>query len=164
MPKGGVMILKRELFCRSLIYLIFLIVIIQNRALYAQEHSGKNLIYNKDSTEVQKNIYNPFLFTSKFHLLIPNSETDNNHIDISKYNPAEAWGMTLAELSQSTPFINNRVGNQQINLYLRNFLYTEKGTLSQIRKLLSLAEMSAVGYFAYKHIQKYGFIKNKKQK
>ncbi len=157
------MILKKELVFGLAFYILFLFTVIPSKIVNAQELSGEKLNTKNDSSEVTRNIYNPFLFSHKFQLIIPSEETGIYNLDIPENNPHVAWGMTLAALRQSL-FIHNETGNSHINLYLNNFLYTEKGMIKTIRNILGIAGMSAAGYFAFKHIQKYGFIKDKKQK
>ncbi len=157
------MILKKESVFGLTFFILFIIAVIPGETLNAQELSGKDLNTKNDSSEVTKNIYNPFLFSPKLNLVIPSPNTAEYNLYISENNPEEAWGMTLAELRQSS-FLSKGTVSPQINLYLKNFLYTERGMIKEIRNILGIAGMSAAGYFAFKHIQKYGFIKEKKQK
>ncbi len=157
------MIFKKKLFNSLSFCIIFLIAVTARQTLNAQEKRAKNLNNKEEPSEVTKNIYNPFLFTNKFEIIIPQEEPGVYNLNLPENNPGEAWGMTLAELRQSN-YLNSEKGNLRVNLYLKNFLYPEEGMIKEIRNILGIAGMSAAGYFAFKHIQKYGFIESKKKK
>ncbi len=162
--KGAVMLSKRKLICSSTLNIIIFIIVVNSIIINAQEQTGKYLNDKADSSIVRKKIFNPFFVSPGYQFYTPYTENSMNNLNNANTNPDEAWGLALAELRQSSFSTNSNDGNMHADLYLGNFLYKEKGPMTQIRYILGLAGVSAAGYFAYKHIQRYGFINDKKSK
>ncbi len=155
------MLSKVQIAPGSTIGIITLIILFSVKIIFAQENPVRSPA-KIDSSEVSKNIFSPFLNSTDKLIFTPNTNSRSINFLMPENNPDEAWGLTLAEIKQTSLFNNTLGSNLHADLYLENFLYKEKGALTRLRYILGLASMSAAGYFAYKHIQRYGFIKDKK--
>ena len=145
------------IFCTAI---IISVIFYQN--VYAQNDSGIKLHNKTDSVKtIQKRIFNPFLFPQLSRQYSPSINYNDEDFNLMQAKPEDAWGISMARLRQSTFFLNDNSNDIKADLYMSNFLFKEKGLMSDVRYILGLASMSAAGYFAYKHIQKYGFLKDK---
>ncbi len=140
---------------------IIVIIIFQQRS-FAQNDTGVKLNTKMDSSTVlHPKIFNPFLNYHLTNNFMP-SINYNDDLNLTGTSSEDAWGISMARLRQSAFFFDEPGGNLKADLYMQNFLFKEKGLMATVRYFLGVASMSAAGYFAYKHIQKYGFIKDKK--
>ncbi len=157
----SVKIIQQQFF---IFYAVILITILFQPNIFAQNEAGGKIVFNTDSSTVlQKKVYNPFLTFPLTNRFTPSINYDNEELDLRGSNPSDAWGISMARLRQSSFLANDFTDNLNVDLYMNNFLFKEKGFMTGVRYVLGLAGTSAAAYFAYKHIQKYGFINEKKK-
>ena len=157
------MLVKTKPVSCFILYAAIIIASILQQNIFAQNDSGIKLNSKVDSGAVlQKQIFNPFLSFPLSNHFIPSINYNDEEVNLLSTNQDDAWGISMARLRESTFFINDFSDNPNANLYMSNFLFKEKGFMTDFRYVLGLAGTSAAAYFAYKHIQKFGFIKDKK--
>lgn len=126
-------------------------------SIYSQENTNKqsendstktfktdalfNLSYKFEEFEFYRNLTKPIL---------------NFNVDSTT---AKLWLKTSVEMSNNSSF------DKETNLtpgYLHSILYDEyleKSKFNPVRTVLGMIQAGAVGYLAYRHIKKWGFIK-----
>ncbi len=156
------MLARKKLLPSLIFYGAIIIAVVFHQNVFAQNDSRFELNNKTDSVKViQEKIYNPFLFSPLSTQYAPSINYNDEDFNLMQANPENAWGISMARMRQSNFFLNNNSNDIKADLYMGNFLFREKGLMSDVRYILGLASMSAAGYFAYKHIQKYGFLKDK---
>ena len=140
---------------KLLIKILFAIVIIA-QAIFPQQNK-------KDSTDFHPNLLNPFQLNlheddlyklQDFGLYL--SLHNKNNIPINK-DPNTQWLWTNAVLSNSYQSFNEEGVDFKNMLAPQYEEFKENSKFNPIRYVLGMAQLSAVGYLAYKHIKKYGF-------
>ncbi len=140
---------------KLLIKILFAIVIIA-QAIFPQQNK-------KDSTDFHPNLLNPFQLNlheddlyklQDFGLYL--SLHNKNNIPINK-DPNTQWLWTNAVLSNSYQSFNEDGVDFKNMLAPQYEEFKENSKFNPIRYVLGMAQLSAVGYLAYKHIKKYGF-------
>ncbi len=100
-----------------------------------------NLAYKFNEFEFYRNLTKPML---------------NFNVDSTT---AKLWLKTSVEMSNNSSFNNE---NNFTPVYLHSILYDEyleKSKFNPVRTVLGMIQAGAVGYLAYRHIKKWGFIK-----
>lgn len=117
----------------------------------------------KDSTEVNLNMANPYQI--KFHknslyrledFGLYLSLHKNNNMPINK-DPNTQWLWTQAMLSNPYQPLNDDGVTLENMLTVQYDQLKENSRFNPVRYVLGMAQLSAAGYLAYKHIKKYGF-------
>ena len=124
--------------------------------LYSQSDSV-NKLYNSDSLKIKINS-NPLTeIQLKFDEFELHWEFNNLKTNIRiDSDPETVWLRTsLAVYNTNAP------GSKNLPYFLSPLYaqYIEDSKFNPVRYVLGLAQLSAVGYLAYKHIKKYGFLK-----
>ena len=140
---------------KLLIKILFALVIAA-QAVFPQKNK-------KDSTDFHPNLLNPFqlnlheddLYKLEDFGLYLNLRSKNN-FPINK-DPNTQWLWTQAVLSNSSFTINQDGSDFNNMLSIQYNQLKENSKFSPVRYVLGMAQLSAVGYLAYKHIKKYGF-------
>lgn len=135
---------------------ILLISFVFSSLLYSQSNDIVTP-YNTDSTKVNINS-NPLteiqLMFDEFEL---HREFNNLKMNISiAGDPNTVWLRTSLSIS------NTEISNQNFSPHFLSSLekkYYEDSKFNPVRYVLGMAQAGAVGYLAYKHIKKYGFLK-----
>lgn len=131
---------------------IFISIILINSFIFSQENQTDTILTNpKPSVFIDKIFFQFDEFDFYRDLYHSNIQTppdnDKNTIQLR----------TEMLIRQSTK--NNF--NEESNYYFLSPLYNkyiEESKFNPVRYVLGMAQLSAVGYLAYKHIKKYGFI------
>ncbi|MFO7526367.1 MAG: hypothetical protein R6W68_13030 [Ignavibacteriaceae bacterium] len=131
---------------------IFISIILINGFMFSQEIQTDTIPINPNSPVFKDNIFIQFdefdFYRDLYHsnIQIP-PDNDKNTIQLR----------TEMLIRQSTK--NNF--NEDNNYYFLSPLYNkyiEESKFNPVRYVLGMAQLSAVGYLAYRHIKKYGFI------
>jgi len=135
---------------------IILFLFVHSSLVYSQVDDTKNF-YNNDSLKIQLH-FNPLIdMQIKFDEFELHRELNNMKMDVLiDGDPQTVWLRTsLAIGNTNNPGSDNKVH------YLSPFYtqYIEDSKFDVVRYVLGMAEVGAVGYLAYKHIKKYGFLK-----
>jgi hypothetical protein len=133
-------------------YFVFCIFIISINA-YSQENVG-------DSIRSNQFLNSNFIRLEDFELYFSLSNIRNNReIIISNSNPNTIGLWTMYALSKS--FIEDiPLGEAKSFMLLPlSIKYKENSQFNSIKHVLGIAQAAAVGYMAYRHIKKYGFLK-----
>ncbi len=117
----------------------------------------------KGSTDFHPNLLNPFqlnmhqddLYKLEDFGLYLNLRSKNN-FPINK-DPNTQWLWTNAVLSNSSPMVNQDGSDFNNMLSIQYNQLKENSKFNPVRYVLGMAQLSAAGYLAYKHIKKYGF-------
>ena len=112
----------------------------------------------KDSVLRFQGITPRFPLTDKRFYNFPTDFTTLN-INNLQLQPGSAWLLTEMELQQSILGKDNNSFKRTDLLNPLYLKYQNEQELKTLRYILGMAQLSAVGYLAYKHIRKYGFIK-----
>jgi len=127
--------------------------------LSAQQSDEKNKTAVPDTINKHSS-QNPF---TEFSIKFQNFEfyRDLNQIKMNipiDGDPATVWlrtSIALSNFNQNT--LNSETPSNLLSPLYQQYL--EKSRFDPVRYVLGLAQASAVGYLAYKHIKKYGFLK-----
>lgn len=131
---------------------IFISIILINSFIFSQENQTDTILTNPKPSVFIDKIFFQFdefdFYRDLYHsnIQIP-PDNDKNTIQLR----------TEMLIRQSTK--NNF--NEESNYYFLSPLYNkyiEESKFNPVRYVLGMAQLSAVGYLAYKHIKKYGFI------
>jgi hypothetical protein len=113
--------------------------------------------YNNDSLKI-KITSNPLIdLQIKFDEFELHRELNNMKMDVSiDGDPQTVWLRTSLAIGNT-----NNPGNDPKIHYLSPLYtqYIEDSKFDAVRYVLGMAQVGAVGYLAYKHIKKYGFLK-----
>ena len=135
---------------------IFWILFLLTSISYAQTEQV-NITQNNDSLKININqhslnkiqtLFDDFDLHREFNTMKMNVPIDGD--------PQTVW------LRTSLAIANNENVNQNFSPHFLSPLerkYYEDSKFDPIRSLLGMAQVGAVGYLAYKHIKKYGFLK-----
>ena len=135
---------------------IFLFLFILSSQAYSQLDDTKNN-YNNDSLKIKIHS-NPLIdIQIKFDEFELHRELNKMKMDVSiDVDPQTVWLRTSLLIGS----INNPGSDNKVHylspLYTQ---YIEDSKFNPVRYILGMAEVGAVGYLAYKHIKKYGFLK-----
>ena len=135
---------------------IFLFLFILSSFAYPQLDKEKPF-YNNDSLKI-KITSNPLIdLQIKFDEFELHRELNNMKMDVSiDGDPQTVWLRTsLAIGNTNSPGSDNKI-HYLSPLYTQ---YIEDSKFNPVRYILGMAQVGAVGYLAYKHIKKYGFLK-----
>ena len=135
---------------------IFQFLFILSSLAYSQLDDVKS-IYINDSLKIQLHS-NPLIdMQIKFDEFELQREFNNMKMSVRiDGDPQTVWLRTSLAISNSETFGQN---------FSPHFLsplekqYLENSKFDPVKYVLGLAQLSAVGYLAYKHIKKYGFLK-----
>ena len=135
---------------------IFQFLFILSSLAYSQLDDAKS-IYINDSLKIQLHS-NPLVdMQIKFDEFELQREFNNMKMSVRiDGDPQTVWLRTSLAISNSETFGQN---------FSPHFLsplekqYLENSKFDPVKYVLGLAQLSAVGYLAYKHIKKYGFLK-----
>ena len=135
---------------------IFQFLFILSSLAYSQLDDAKG-IYINDSLKIQLHS-NPLIdMQIKFDEFELQREFNNMKMSVRiDGDPQTVWLRTSLAISNSETFGQN---------FSPHFLsplekqYLENSKFDPVKYVLGLAQLSAVGYLAYKHIKKYGFLK-----
>ena len=140
---------------KLLIKILFALVIAA-QAVFPQKNK-------KDSTDFHPNLLNPFQLNlheddlyklEDFGLYL--SLHSHQDLPINK-DPNTQWLWTNAVISNSPPMLNQD-GLDINNMFTVQYnQLKENSKFNPVRYVLGMAQLSAAGYLAYKHIKKYGF-------
>lgn len=135
---------------------IFLFLFILSSVAYSQLDDAKN-IYNNDSLKIKIHSDPLIDMLIKFDEFELHRELNNMKMDVSiDGDPQTVWLRTsLAIGSTNNPGSDNKI-HYLSPLYAQ---YIEDSKFDAVRYVLGMAQVGAVGYLAYKHIKKYGFLK-----
>lgn len=135
---------------------IFLFPLILSSIAHSQLDDAKN-IYNNDSLKI-KIQSNPLIdMQIRFDEFELHRELNNMKMDVSiDGDPQTVWLRTSLAIGNT----NNPGSDSKIH-YLSPLYkqYIEDSKFDAVRYVLGMAQVGAVGYLAYKHIKKYGFLK-----
>lgn len=135
---------------------IFLFLFILSSQAHPQLDNAKN-IYNNDSLKT-KISSNPLInLQIKFDEFELHRELSIMKMDISiDGDPQTVWLRTSLAIGYT-----NNPGNENKIHYLSPLYtqYIEDSKFDAVKYVLGMAQVGAVGYLAYKHIKKYGFLK-----
>jgi hypothetical protein len=124
---------------------------------FAQQTDSHNIISTNDSLKI--NIISNSLtkMQIKFDEFELHRDLNNMKMNVSiDGDPQTVWLRTsLAIGNTNNPGSDNRV-HYLSPLYTQ---YIEDSKFNPVRYILGMAQVGAVGYLAYKHIKKYGFLK-----
>jgi len=135
---------------------IFLFLFILSSHVYSQLDDTKTF-HNNDSLKIKIHS-NPLIdiqiMFDEFEL---HRELNNMKMDVSiDGDPQTVWLRTsLAIGNTNSPGSDNKI-HYLSPLYTQ---YIEDSKFNPVRYILGMAQVGAVGYLAYKHIKKYGFLK-----
>jgi hypothetical protein len=135
---------------------IFPILFILSFHSYSQLDDSKN-IYNNDSLKIKIH-FDPLIdMQIRFDEFELNRELNNMKMDVPiDGDPQTVWLRTSLAIGTT-----NNPGNDPRIHYLSPLYtqYIEDSKFDAVRYVLGMAQVGAVGYLAYKHIKKYGFLK-----
>ena len=126
--------------------------------LYAQGEDTSS-IENKDSVYRYQGINPALNINYNLDLFIPFKFSPFNSNKLIEGDKSTLWLRTeiaLSYFSQRGP--ENSEGNSHLLLPFYN-QYLEESKFNPIKYILGIAQLSATGYLAYRHIKKYGFWK-----
>ena len=135
---------------------IFLFLFILSSHAYSQLDDTKTF-HNSDSLKIKINS-NPLIdMQIKFDEFELHRELNNMKMDVSiDGDPQTVWLRTSLLIGNTNnPGSDNKV-HYLSSLYTQ---YVEDSKFDAFRYVLGMAQVGAVGYLAYKHIKKYGFLK-----
>jgi hypothetical protein len=135
---------------------ICLLLFLLSSAGYSQLDEAK-YIYNNDSLKIKIDS-NPLIHMQiKFDEFELHRELNNIKMDVSiDGDPQTVWLRTSLQIGNTNnPGSDNKV-HYLSPLYTQ---YVEDSKFDAFRYVLGMAQVGAVGYLAYKHIKKYGFLK-----
>lgn len=126
--------------------------------LYAQGEDTSS-IENKDSVYRFQGINPALNINYNLDLVVPFRFSQLNSNKLMEGDKATLWlrtEMALSYLSQHGS--KNSEGNNHLLLPFYNH-YLEESKFNPIKYILGMAQLTAAGYLAYRHIKKYGFWK-----
>lgn len=133
-------------------YFIVFIFIIASAA-YSQEKNPDSISY-KENLNTQQNFVNDLDLYFSLNII------QNNIKDIPISNNPKSIGLwTSFTVSQS--YMEETIPGKTKSIMLSplNIKFMENSKFNSIRYILGMAQTAAVGYMAYKHLKKYGFLK-----
>ena len=138
-------------------FLIFQLLLLASFSCFAQQE--ESLINNKDSVYRFQGIVPPIEFQYNIDEIFSKAIAPNIPDDILfDDNPSTVWLRTQLLISNNT----SQSGTEEINTHFTSPLYQQylrDSEFDMVRYVLGVAQASAVGYMAYRHIKKYGFWK-----
>jgi 3'-phosphoadenosine 5'-phosphosulfate sulfotransferase (PAPS reductase)/FAD synthetase len=140
---------------KNLIKIFFSLLILSSIAIAQQEE-----INTKDSNDTSKKIIkiNPLsdslIRFDEFDFYLENNNLKMNLL-LDK-DPGTIWLKTSILISKINSPLKENSGYLLSPLYIQHL---ENSKFNPIRYVLGMAQISAVGYLAYKHIKKYGLFK-----
>jgi len=141
---------------RTLLKILLLVLLLDNIS-FPQQTDNKNFIYSTDSIKARINI-NPLMqIQNKFDEFELHREFKEMKLSIPiDGDPQTVWLRTMFAISNSEN-VNKDLSQHFLYPLERQFLENSKFNL--VRYALGMIQVGAVGYLAYKHIKKYGFLK-----
>lgn len=139
--------------------LIIAILLFFNTIITAQQSSEKNKTAIPDTIRKHSSANPVTEFSLKFQEFEFYRDLNNIKLNVPiDGDPATVWLRTFLVLSNSNPNTPNSgaPSNLLSPLYQQ---YLEETRFDPLRYVLGLAQTSAVGYLAYRHLKKYGFLK-----
>lgn len=135
---------------------IFLFVLVYSSIFYAQSEQINNF-YAKDSLKI-KIQHNPLTdIQIKFEEFDLYRELNNIKLFVPiDGDPQTLWLRTSLAVSNTDASGNSFSPHYAATLYAQ---YQKDSKFNPVRYILGIAQVSAVGYLAYRHIKKYGFLK-----
>lgn len=135
---------------------IFLFVLLYSSIFYAQSEP-KNSFHTNDSLKIKINLNPLTQMQIKFDEFELHRELYNMKMNVPiDGDPQTIWLRTSIAISNTENFGKD---------FSPHFLsplekqYLEDSKFNPVRYILGMAQVGAVGYLAYKHIKKYGFLK-----
>lgn len=126
--------------------------------LFAQDQEG-NLSSSADSTHRYQGIIPPVEFQYNLNEIFSKPISNQVPEDVLfDDNPSTVWLRTQLLISNNAA----QFGYDEINTHFTSPLYQQylkDSEFDMFRYILGVAQASAVGYMAYRHIKKYGFWK-----
>jgi hypothetical protein len=137
----------------KILSLIFLIAFIS----YSQQTDSTNSIPTKDSLKIGINS-NPLIqMQIKFDEFEMQREFKDMKMDIPlDGDPQTVWLRTSLAIS-NTDYVDQKFSPHFLSPLEKQYL--ENSKFDPVRYALGMVQAGAVGYLAYKHIKKYGFLK-----
>lgn len=86
-------------------------------------------------------------FSIDFPQFVPETQYDKDNIKL--------FSLYLLSTMSKEGFLSARTGADILSNYHK--IYIENSKINPVKYLLGMAQLSAVGYLAYRHIKKYGF-------
>ena len=139
---------------KTLIKLSFALFVL-SQLNYAQSKISDTLNINSrfnPSSSLQKY----FLYDLENFDLYLELNTTSKNMPLNN-DPNFQWLWTKAVFSNSYQSNNQQITGLDNMLSLQYFQFKEDSKFNPFRYALGMAQLSAVGYLAYKHIKKYGF-------
>lgn len=132
---------------------IFFFSIILVATSYPQEKIDTSKVKNQrpDYIKYLQPLYNEFSFYNKLYFPDTQGMVDKN--------PNTIWLWTSFALSNSNSYNDQFQENSYQILSPLVQLYLDKSKINPFQYVLGLIQYGAVGYLAYRHIKKYGFLK-----
>ena len=140
---------KRKLI--EMKYFLMLILLLSD-FVYSQEKSYDSLNHEQ-TTNTQSNLLNDF------DLYFTMNNIQNNSIIPVNNNPKTIGLWTSFAVSQSYMGEAMPGATKSFMLSPLNIKYREDSKFNSVRYILGMAQTAAVGYMAYIHLKKYGFLK-----
>lgn len=125
-----------------------------------------NILSAQSKSDTLKIIERPLNFSTFFYNTLPDSYFLNEY-DYLKFNPnllkdtASIWIQTRMQLSNMMNQDDNKNNLQTNILDPLSQKYSSLQSMKTLKYILGTVQVSAVGYLAYLHLKKYGFLKKK---
>ena len=140
-------------------YFSFLILVLVISAEYDCFSQREEESFSRDSVYRFQGIIPPVEFQYNLNEIFSKPISNQIPEDILfDDNPSTVWLRTQLLISNNT----SQSGTEEINTHFTSPLYQQylrDSEFDMVRYVLGVAQASAVGYMAYRHIKKYGFWK-----
>ena len=122
-------------------------------SVFSQENNADSLSF-KQTFNTQLNLLNDF----ELYFSLSNIQNNINYIPVNN-NPKTIGLWTSFAVSQS--YVREAMPGvtKLFMLTPLNIKYQEDSKFNSVRYILGMAQTAAVGYMAYIHLKKYGFLK-----
>ncbi len=132
---------------------VLLFVLIFNSIIFAQVEIQDSTLLQNSSLNAMEKI--PFKL-DEFELYLKLNSIDTKIPVNNDHNTIWLWTSTTISNTGAESYNEGSYGNISKFLYMK---YLKDSKFNPVRYVLGMAQLGAVGYLAYKHIKKYGFLK-----
>ncbi len=139
-------------FCNAF---ILLLLIFYGGVNYAQQDSSKEALYKKNikrrlglTPNLNYGLYSDF-----------NKTETSRKLDFAAKNQSTIWLATEASINNPEEYLDNISFDRTDLLAPALLKFNEEESLKTLRTILGMAQITAVGYLAYRHIKKFGLLK-----
>jgi hypothetical protein len=143
---------------------VFSIVLFCSCVIFSQNYKGVTSTPQSDSTKYR---FGASSFLNNYVEEGLNLSSEMNHLKLFLPLEMDSTNIWLATRMQINNLVVEDPVKSNFNMSVLNPLkqqFAESQTMKELKYILATIQVGAVGYLAYKHIEKYGFIYEKKKK